>query len=196
MPNATYIFGGMGWEWLPNGESTWIDGGMIPNYDFEEGCGVAISDEELVLIGGKRSKHVIQKFNVKDHSWQEIDGPLIQEKYGHSCIKLNNTIIVSGGRKSYSGYINSTELIDVETLSARPGPEMNVVRAFHRLVLAHINDELKVLAVGGYSNHGYTDTIELWDPESESWTLSSDMTLAEAKYELGAVSVPTRLVCP
>ena len=45
---------------------------------------------------------------------------------------------------SYSGFINSTELINVETLSARPGPEMNVVRAFHRLVLAHINDELKV----------------------------------------------------
>ena len=47
----------------------------------------------------------------------------------------------------YSGYRNSTELIDVETLSARPGPGMNVVRAYHRLVLAHINNELKVIAV-------------------------------------------------
>ena len=145
MPNATYIFGGLGWEWLPNGESTWIDGGMIPNYDFEEGYNVAISNKELILIGHKRSKqskHVIQKFNVKDHSWQEIDGPLIQEKYGHSCVKLNNTIIVSGGRKSYSGYMNSIELIDVETLSARPGPEMNVVRAHHRKRKQNTNLEL------------------------------------------------------
>ena len=56
------------------------------------------------------SKHVMRKFDVEDHNWQEMDKQPIQEMYDHSCIKLNNTIIVSGGRKSYSGYRNSTEL--------------------------------------------------------------------------------------
>ena len=40
---------GYSWKWLPIGGSTWIEGGMIPI--FEEGCGVAISEKELILIG-------------------------------------------------------------------------------------------------------------------------------------------------
>ena len=40
------------------------------------------------------------------------------------------------------------------------------------------------------------DSIEVWDHESKTWSLSSDLALSEAKGYFGAVSVPTGLVCP
>ena len=57
------------------------------------------------------------------------------------------------------------------------------------------------LVIGGHfynqnSEWIITDTVDVWDPESESWTLSSELKLDKPKYEFGALSVPTRLICP
>ena len=49
------------------------------------------------------------------------------------------------------------------------------------------------VAIGGYP---YTGKIEKWDPESKTWSISSDLALSEAKAGFGALSVPTHLVCP
>ena len=70
---------------------------------------------------------------------------------------------------------------------------MEQARYSHGLVVAYYNNQPTVLAIGGWP---YTDSIEVWHPESKTWSLSNDLVLSEAKDDFGALSVPTHLVCP
>ena len=130
--------------------------------------------------------------------WKNM-GQLQQERYSHSCVKFKDTIIVSGGKEPKSvGVFASTELIDVATLTSRSGPDMNKARSFHGLVEANCNGELTVLAVGGMGfEHDWKrwNSIEVWNHDIRSWSLSSDVELSEARTSFGYATVPTDFLC-
>ena len=195
MAKGTFIFGGHEsrntWEWLPSGSSTWVQGGSIPDPGFEQGCGIMISSSEILLIGGKDSKQRILKFNVETEEWTEMDEKLQPGRYQPSCVVFKNNIIVSGGIND--GAFKSTQIFDKDNLTLSYSSDMKQGRDGHGLVVSHYNNQPTVLAIGGYP---YTDSIEVWDPESKIWSLSSDLAISEAKAGFGALSVPTRLVCP
>ena len=200
MAKGTFIFGGVHsrntWEWLPSGNSTWVQGGNIPDPGFSSGCGVPISTNEILLIGGEEKPHDrILKFNVETNEWTEMDEKLYQPIHGHSCLLFKNNIIVSGGG---GGPMSDLTLImNKDSLTVSKTSNMNEKRRDHGLVVAHYNNQTTVLAIGGMSV-GWKETasIEKWDLESEAWSLADDLTLSEAKYGFGALSVPTRLLCP
>ena len=204
MAKGTFIFGGVHsrntWEWLPSGNSTWVQGGNIPDPGFSSGCGVPISTNEILLIGGGDLTDFSQtdrilKFNVETNEWTEMDEKLYPPNHGHSCLLFKNNIIVSGGG---GGPMSDLTLImNKDSLTMRETSNMNEKRREHGLVVAHYNNQTTVLAIGGMSN-GWKETasVEKWDPESEAWSLADDLTLSEAKYGFGALSVPTRLLCP
>ena len=200
MVKGTFLFGGWysgsysspsTWEWLPSGSSTWVQGGSIPGPQFDSGCGVPISSQEILLIGGLFSKSRILKFNVETEEWTEMDEKLQPGRYQHSCVVFKNNIIVSGGINN--GAFKSTQIFDKDNLTLSYSSDMKQGRDGHGLVVSHYNNQPTVLAIGGYP---YTDSIEVWDPESKIWSLSSDLAISEAKAGFGALSVPTRLVCP
>ena len=199
MAKGTFIFGGHEsrntWEWLPSGSSTWVQGGNIPDPGFFSGCGVPISTNEILLIGGVVSTDRILKFNVETNEWTEMDEKLYPPNHGHSCLLFKNNIIVSGG--GVGTMIDSTLIMNKDSLTVSKTSNMNEKRRDHGLVVAHYNNQTTVLAIGGMSN-GWKETasVEKWDPESEAWSLADDLTLSEAKYGFGALSVPTRLLCP
>ena len=93
--------------------------------------------------------------------------------------------------------IDSTLIMNKDSLTVSKTSNMNEKRRDHGLVVAHYNNQTTVLAIGGMSNKWKeTASVEKWDPESEAWSLADDLTLSEAKYGFGALSVPTRLLCP
>ena len=200
MAKGTFIFGGVHsrntWEWLPSGSSTWVQGGNIPDPGFFSGCGVPISTNEILLIGGVVSTDRILKFNVETNEWTEMDEKLYQANYDHSCLLFKNNIIVSGGGVGYM--IDLTLIMNKDSLTVSKTSNMNEKRREHGLVVAHYNNQTTVLAIGGLTKffNGETASIEKWDPESEAWSIANDLTLSEARYSFGALSVPTRLLCP
>ena len=196
MAKGTFLFGGSWpsqktWEWLPSGSSTWVHGGSIPHPGINYGCGVQISSTEILLIGGYLSEQRILKFNVETEEWTEMDEKLQPGRYQHSCVVFKNNIIVSGGINN--GAFKSTQIFDKDNLTLSYSSDMKQGRDGHGLVVSHYNNQPTVLAIGGYP---YTDSIEVWDPESKIWSLSSDLAISEAKAGFGALSVPTHLVCP
>ena len=197
MARGTYLFGGDAnpktWEWLPSGSSTWVQGGSIPGSGFTSGCGVQISYQEILLIGGYDSRQRILKFNIYSEEWTEMDEKLQTGRYYHSCVVFKNNIIVSGGLDDDYFSLKSTQIIDKDNLTLSYSSEMKLAREKHKLVVAYYNNQPTVLAIGGWP---YTDSIEVWDPESKTWSFSSDLALSEKKYGFGALSVPTHLVCP
>ena len=100
MPIGTFIFGGDSSpntsEFLPNGSKSWKIGPDIPGKGLNSGCGLRISNHELLLIGGYWSKRKIIKYNTKSGIWTEISG-LQEGRFGQACAVFEGKIFISGG---------------------------------------------------------------------------------------------------
>ena len=198
MPNGVYLFGGHGSqttsEFLPNGSNTWQPGPDIPDGHYR-GCSVKISDFEILLIGGYDTRKRIIKLNTETNEWTTL-GELQEGIYAHACIVMKGKVIVSGGKKSNYDYLTSTEVISLNyPTSSRTVGNLNEARAYHGLAVAHVNNEPTLLAYGGDSKYSYRDSIEIWNPDDETWTLATDMKIREKKKNFGFLSVPSHLSC-
>ena len=167
-------------------------------------CAVKLSSTEVLLIGGFHKKKDIIKWDIKTNNLTSI-GELQEGRYGHSCALIGDNIVIAGGKQISPGYLSilsSTEIISLDNLSnSRIAGQLNQERVFHEMVVTMINNEETLLAIGGdyvleNKKSKPTDSIEIWDPISETWTLSDTLKLSEAKLAFRALSVPTSLICP
>ena len=194
MDDKTYMFGGDGSdtssEILQDG--SWKTGPTIDEKGIERGCAVAISNEELLIIGGFGTSNRIIKYNIKTNDWTQI-ASLKVGRYGHSCTLFKDQVFITGG---YDGntYLFSVEILSLDTMTMKEGNGLQESRGVHGSGLVHLNDKLK-LAVFGGSNQKYLDSIELFDEETETWKLSKT-NLSEKKDVFGYMSVPSHLICP
>ena len=207
MPNGVYLFGPDFLEWLPTGQATWKR--LKPNYasQFEGGCLVQTSAHEILMLGGLGTFRDIVKYDTQTHKYETMPQKLQQGRYRHSCIKFEDTIIITGGENHNGHDLSSTELLNIQDLTSitEPYMDMEETRVGHGLVIVHYNNEPKVLAIGGeYKFYGdyigditrkTRDTVEIWDPASKTWTLDQDLKLSESRANFGFVSVPTHLLC-
>lgn len=191
MPNGVYVFGGDLFpttsDFLPkNNNGVWQAGPTIPN-GFKEGCGLKISPEELLLIGGLGTEDRIMSFNTRTNIFSTL-GSLQQGRYYHSCTLLNNLVLVVGG---YSGgYLSSTEIIPLANGTPRYGGNLNTARGVFGL--ATIGGHYKKsISFGGYG----ISSVEEWDEDTEEWKLAP-YTLEEGKYQFASLAVPPQMVCP
>ena len=207
LPTGVYLFGG--WAdpttsvFLPNGSTTWQTGPNIPDGGLKQGCSVKISDFEIMLIGGFTTEKRVIKFNSKTHKWTPM-GELQEGRFGHACIATNAKVIITGGKNSDFQYLNSTEIISLNNpTNSRTVGHLNEARAFHGLAVSHVNNQPTTIAFGG-SNlvkgsdgwvYTFRDSVEIWNPDLETWTLDTDIKLDEKKDEFGFLSVPSHLLC-
>ena len=99
MPNGAYIFGGEDYptasDFLPKSSMIWEHGPDIPDEGIQHGCGVRISDTELVLIGGYNTWNRVIRFNIQTSTWTSMPDLITGRRY-HSCAFANDKIIVAG----------------------------------------------------------------------------------------------------
>ena len=137
------------------------------------------------------------KLNVANNTWQQFK--MDEAKATHACIFFNNKVIVAGGSDG-SSYSNSTLIIDVgvDDLKIRQAGDMNKKRWNLGLGILSILEVPTVVAFGGsdaYYN-GFHDSVEIWNDTSETWELSTNLTLGVPKVQIGFATVATKLVCP
>ena len=208
MPNGVYIFGGEGSsyksEFLPNGSNIWKEGPQIEGSGITHGCIAKLSDTEIILIGSKTDMEMIKKYNFETNEWTDL-GKLVQKRHAHACAVLNGEIIVAGGISYGEGpngrnYLTSTLIIPLDNpTNSRIVGSLNEARAYLGMAVANVNNTPTLLAFGGTSkeNNGwkYRDSVEIWNHDTESWTLSSDLKLSEERAYFGHLSVPSHLLC-
>ena len=73
----------------------WEHGPDIPDVGIQHGCGVRISDTELVLIGGYNTWNRVIRFNIQTSTWTSMPDLITGRRY-HSCAFVNDKIIVAG----------------------------------------------------------------------------------------------------
>ena len=99
MPDGAYIFGGEDYptasDFLPKSSMIWVHGPDIPDEGIQHGCGVRISDTELVLIGGYNTWNRVIRFNIQTSTWTSMPDLITGRRY-HSCAFVNDKIIVAG----------------------------------------------------------------------------------------------------
>ena len=171
-------------------EGVWKEGPKLIDPQVYSSCGVVISNEEFLLIGGYYGSRKIFKFNAKSEHWSEV-GSVQHPRWRHACALYKNKVYISGGLSAKS----SVEVLDLDSLTTRVINYHQIGRADHGLGMVHIDGQLRLAAFGGKDFDGVTDTIELFDDDTETWSLS-EYKLSQKKMAFGYLSVPSHLICP
>merc|ERR1712061_746119 len=127
----------------------WQQGSRSIPGGFYKGCGVRLNDNELALVGGTSTESRVMKFNMATEDFTENWGKLKQPRYVHSCVPLNNQILVVGG---YGGgqFLASSEFINISDGQAGMSVgNLNTARYYFGLVSLRETSK-KVIAFGGY----------------------------------------------
>ena len=196
MPNGVYIFGGFSSpatsDFLPKNNNVWQAGPTIPN-GFQDGCSLKISEEEILLIGGSGTRDRILNYNTKTNSFSTWESTLQQGREGHSCVLLNDFILVVGGDGD-GNILRSTEVIPLANGIPRYGGNLNTAR--REFGLATIGGHYKkAISFGGYYGSNDLSTVEEWDEDTEEWKLAP-YSLEEGKGDFASLAVPPQMVCP
>ena len=196
MEERTFIFGSFGNRWssevLEHGSESWKVGPTIPGEGIDDGCGVAISKDELLLIGGEDTSKRIIKYNVTSKTWKnEIS--LETNRRFHKCARFKNQIFITGG---WYG-LKSVDILTLDPFTISKGAELNVGREIHGLGSIHHQGKLTMAAFGGEdSNLNDLDSVEVFEENTNTWTLLTTLKLSENKESFGFLSVPSHLLCP
>ena len=219
MPKAIFLFGTDGtstfrrcYEYLLNGSHSWSLG-EIPDgddFDFWYSFGLAISPNELLIMGGKNlpgdiipyaARRKIMKFNVDENTWTHF-GNLRVARYCANAVLINNKIIISGGNDTNNELTNlrsteimtlhktkshETELQHTFLVDIREGGDWVFSRRGQTFMgLVNVENKTKLIIFGGDS------PIEEWDEETESWH-SSNLSPPSVQSNFGYYYKPQSL---
>ena len=108
-------------------------------------------------------------------------------KVQSQCFLYNGNVLVTGG---YDGrnQLKSTEIIELSNWKSKTAGNLNVARHSHGMGIVDINGKSKLIVFGG-TNEYYLDSIEEWDEDTETWSLST-MKLSEAKKQFAYCQLP------
>ena len=169
-----------------------MEGPDIERNGLSNGCALNINDTHIAVIGGvggHNNGNKVIVFNILSQKWTFWNN-LGHRPWGHKCIITEQGILVSGGWSDDKEITNNTVLIDLATGNNRYVGPLNTPRRMFGLV----RHEGIILAVGGDTPDGLTNTIEKWVPETESW-VPAKMTLSVARSNYGIIEVPYSDVC-
>ena len=198
---ATFIFGGHEnrdtYEYLEKYESEWKLGETRIPDGLWNGCSIAISQDEIWLIGGVYNEHRILSFNLTNQIFKKLHIKLDQGRYGHQCAFVPGTrhLMITGGHidNEYINDIsNSTVIIDVEARNVSGGPPMNSKRAVHGIGVLNIKGHERLVVFGGEGeNYNYLKSVEGFNAQTQKWELTN-IELSEAKKDFGFMTIKSQ----
>ena len=148
----------------------------------------------MVLIGGSNSRNVIIKYNTVTNTWINMGNLIEQTRYGHSCALLNNEIIVSGG-SSQTKPLSSTEIIPLLTGVPRMVVHGELKEKRRYFGMMAVGGRFpQIMTFGGKNKNGNLKSIEVWDSETEKWSLAS-FSMKHARFAFGFLNVPESTIC-
>ena len=131
----------------------------------------------------------------EEAKWPKLETSRI---YRPGCAKLgDDKVVIAGGFDYYGDSTHqTTEILDLTSRRISQGGKMATPRRNFHIISFNNNGLFTTLAVGGYYNGGnYLNTVEEWEPETESWS-TVETQLKEKRGYFGLVAVNKNLVCP
>ena len=185
--------------------------GAIFDQQIQESCIVRGKKGTFFVLGGKVNGQItsnIYKINMKEQNVKEV-GSLTKPRAQHACAvvpgsasnELSIAVLVTGGTSDQDGYgygygMGMDELFELDNSKGRSRllhQPMNVPRMNHRMVT--LGDS--IFALGGQRNaddDSTLETIEKFNPDSESWTVHSTKLLSKSTNGLAVTELPLSAV--
>ena len=198
--SGMFVFGGyydpFSYEYLPKDSTTWILGRNDIPEGIKDACAITMNSEQEILLIGNRNRSFdrrILKFDVKNHTFEELSTKLINGRSGHRCAYVPGTkkIIITGGYDYHDDMVltNSTEILDTENGTVTVSNPMKVRRADHGIGILTVNDEDRVAVFGGRNfQNASLDSVETFNTKTQKWEMS-DIKLDQGRYGFGFLSV-------
>ena len=205
--SGTFIFGGLydqtTFEYLPKDSTTWILGNNDIPGGIKDACAIAMNSEQEILLignGNPQFSRRILKFDVKNHTFEELPTKLIFDRTGHRCAYIPGTkkILITGGYECTTDVIvhDSTEILDTENGTITEGNPMIIRRTHHGIGILTVNDEDRLAVFGGknYQNYhlnyqnGSLDSVETFNYKTQKWEMS-DIKMSQKRHGFGFLSV-------
>merc|ERR1712025_326501 len=197
-----YILGGMfspdTSDVLRFDSKNWTVGPKLDHPTYKA-CATDINATSFVTIGGGVSENDISVYNTVTKSWSKPWPQLREGRRGHSCVRVNDKVIVAGGYL-YSEHENTatTLTIDINTGKHYASWSMNEARSFFTM---HGFDREKeiLIAIGGKvpqksdnNTEGFSNTMEVWDMSTPiGWIYEKDFQLTTGTSDLATVVLET-----
>ena len=170
----------------------------------QDSCIVRGKKDTFFVLGGKASSSgqvtsIIYKVNMKAQTVKLV-GSLTSPRAQHACAVLPGsaineasiTVLVTGGT-SESDQDELFELVNSKGSSRLLDQAMNVPRINHQMVT--LGDSIFVLGGQRNSDDDSTlETIEKFNPDSESWTVHSTQLLSTSTNGLAVTELPLSAV--
>jgi len=199
-----FILGGFGEltsEMLPVGATVWEEGprlpGIVGKVSYYGICSIVLSSTDFLVIGGEGGGSVsgtrVQQYSVTTGDWQ-IWSDLRVPRWGHSCTRLDDLVVVAGGVSPQYNFYSSTTVLDLNTREERMVGDMVGPRAWFGMSTI----EGKVVAYGGMAPRQkdcYSNILE-WDPVSEEWIDTEEsMVTNHGISSFAAITVRQEQIC-
>ena len=192
----------------------WTEGPPLPAR-LAGACAVAVSQTELLLIGGlttDRPLSTVWLYSSLSKTWSTWPS-LASARATHACIKTGRTVVVAGGGGVQMGaptIFKTTEIIHLDTHEVRLAGDLKTPRFLfgifdvgyrgQSIILTFGSNkaaELSVSTNGSVQINGlFVDPesiIQEWDPAKEAWHFSP--AVLGPRHGFSAVSVEASLVC-
>lgn len=151
-------------------------------------CGVLYTDSKYYVIGGKDRvgffKDTVLVFDPSTDTWSTHATTLPKKIANHSCVATVDGIYITGGLDDSGNILADTYLFDPVAGTVTAKSPMNTARMNH--ATAELNG--KIYVFGGDNGTTALDSIEEYDPATDTWTVSS-ITLPQGMTGIRAVKV-------
>ena len=200
---GTYLIGGptsdmyRTTDFLPEGTTEWVAGPEIP-VDMNYPCALSISQLSFLIIYGNdiREYDVDISNPLSSSGWQPATKfPQLQTRreLQPGCGKIGDQVVIGGGYDA-SGYLSSTEVLNLSTRTISYAGDLNSPRGFFHMASITKNGEQMLLAFGGVDETSTAiNSVEHFD--NNTWTLAPT-TMQEARFYFGAMVTQREIVCP
>ncbi|MBI2689358.1 MAG: hypothetical protein HYX27_23885 [Acidobacteria bacterium] len=152
-------------------------------------CAANLPDGSMMIIGGEDENGPLSTVETLSLSG---GAKLASMKFARShfaCVAMSDgRVLVAGGTVAPNGALNSAEIFDPSAGTWSDAGPMAIARVDATASLITVNQRQRILIAGGENSSGATKTLEIFDPESNSFSMASE-TMTSARRHHAAASL-------
>ncbi|XP_077291927.1 uncharacterized protein LOC143915247 isoform X3 [Arctopsyche grandis] len=155
---------------------------------------VAVVDNHVYVLGGLDSEErellTVERWSSKETNWKYVR-PMISKRIHSAVVVCGDKIYVIGGTIPSEEY-EFTNVVEMYCTTTDRWTRLNEM-SFCRSSISGVALNNKIYAIGGHTEVGISELVEIFDPVSGTWTQGKELS-KEAKVRC-AVAYNDKIIC-